>query len=59
MVDHPDKSFAENLEDEHVHKVYDQTAHHFKEARYKAWPKVRHFLNNLEPGSIIADVGED
>ncbi|ELU13622.1 hypothetical protein CAPTEDRAFT_19467 [Capitella teleta] len=51
------RTIAEALENEHVHKVYDQTAHYFRNARYKAWPKVGHFLNSLEPGSLVADIG--
>ena len=49
---------AEALEKEHVHAVYEQTAHHFKDVRYRAWPKVRQFLSSLEPGALVADVGE-
>ena len=50
---------AEALEQEHVHNVYDQTAHYFKDVRYRAWPKVRQFLSSLEPGSIVADIGKE
>ncbi len=46
------------LEKTHVHDVYSQTAHHFSGVRYKAWPRVKKFLLELEPGSIVADVGE-
>ena len=45
------------LEQKHVHDVYEKTAHHFKKIRFKAWPKVRQFLQELEPGSLVADVG--
>ncbi|XP_010865105.2 probable tRNA methyltransferase 9B [Esox lucius] len=45
------------LEREHVHSVYERIAPHFNDSRYKAWPKVRQFLLEQEPGSIIADVG--
>ena len=47
----------ESLEQYHVHDVYEKTAHHFKDIRLKAWPKVKQFLLDLEPGSIVADIG--
>ncbi|KPP62465.1 putative methyltransferase KIAA1456 [Scleropages formosus] len=48
---------ASQLERDHVHSVYEKVAPHFSDSRYKAWPKVRQFLLEQEPGSIIADVG--
>lgn len=48
---------ASQLEREHVHSVYDKIAPYFNDSRYKAWPKVRQFLLDLPPGSIVADVG--
>ncbi|XP_026171737.1 putative tRNA methyltransferase 9B [Mastacembelus armatus] len=48
---------ASQLERDHVHSVYDKIAPYFNDSRYKAWPKVRQFLLDLEPGSIIADIG--
>ncbi|XP_067852869.1 probable tRNA methyltransferase 9B [Heptranchias perlo] len=48
---------AIQLEEAHVHNVYEQTAPYFIELRSKAWPCVRQFLLNQEPGSLIADVG--
>ncbi|CAH1776555.1 unnamed protein product [Owenia fusiformis] len=45
------------LEQRHVHDVYDHIAPHFSDTRYKAWPKVQEFLEQLEPGSLVADVG--
>lgn len=45
------------LERDHVHSVYDKIAPYFNDSRYKAWPKVRQFLLDLEPGSIVADIG--
>lgn len=49
---------ASQLERDHVHSVYDKIAPYFNDSRYKAWPKVRQFLLDLEPGSIVADIGE-
>uniref|UniRef100_UPI00398E4E98 probable tRNA methyltransferase 9B n=1 Tax=Pristiophorus japonicus TaxID=55135 RepID=UPI00398E4E98 len=48
---------AIQLEEAHVHNVYEQTAPYFIELRSKAWPCVRQFLLDQEPGSLIADVG--
>lgn len=49
---------ASQLERDHVHSVYDKIAPYFNDSRYRAWPKVRQFLLDLEPGSIVADIGE-
>ncbi|XP_041056197.1 probable tRNA methyltransferase 9B [Carcharodon carcharias] len=48
---------AIQLEEAHVHNVYKQTAPYFIELRSKAWPSVRQFLMDQQPGSLIADVG--
>lgn len=45
------------MEKEHVYDVYEKIAPHFSNTRYKPWPKIEEFLNGLEPGSIVADVG--
>uniref|UniRef100_A0A3Q4I825 Methyltransferase type 11 domain-containing protein n=1 Tax=Neolamprologus brichardi TaxID=32507 RepID=A0A3Q4I825_NEOBR len=47
---------ASQLERDHVHNVYDKIAPYFNDSRYKAWPKVRQFLLELQPGSIVADI---
>ncbi|XP_061916312.1 probable tRNA methyltransferase 9B isoform X1 [Entelurus aequoreus] len=48
---------ASRLERDHVHSVYDKIAPYFNDSRYKAWPKVRQFLLDQPPGSIVADIG--
>ncbi|KAF1793615.1 S-adenosyl-L-methionine-dependent methyltransferase [Phytophthora cactorum] len=45
------------LEREHVHKVYDLIAPHFSHTRHHPWPQVTEFLDKLEPGALVADVG--
>lgn len=45
------------MEDEHVHKVYEQIAHHFSSTRYKPWPKVDSFLTSRPKGAIGCDIG--
>lgn len=46
------------LEKAYVHDVYDQLSHHFSEDRYRPWPRVRNFLQQLEPGSLVCDAGK-
>ncbi|KAG5837514.1 hypothetical protein ANANG_G00240100 [Anguilla anguilla] len=38
-------------------RVYEKIAPYFNDSRYRAWPKVRQFLLDQEPGSVVADVG--
>lgn len=49
---------ASQLERDHVHSVYERIAPYFNDSRYKAWPKVKQFLLEQEPGSIVADIGK-
>nr|XP_023015834.1 uncharacterized protein LOC111505288 [Leptinotarsa decemlineata] len=42
------------LEQAYVHDVYEQF---YDNPRSKPWPKVEEFLNDLEPGSLVCDVG--
>lgn len=48
---------SSSIEEEHVHKVYEQIATHFSQTRYKPWPVVERFLLAQPPGSLVADVG--
>ena len=45
------------MEKKHVYEVYDKIAPHFSHTRYKPWPKVEKFLNELEDGQMVLDVG--
>jgi SAM-dependent methyltransferase len=45
------------FERQHVHDVYDAIAEHFSSTRYKPWPRVREFADQLPVGSLVADVG--
>ena len=46
------------IEKAYVHDVYEQISQHISDSRYRAWPRVKQFLQELEPGSIVCDVGE-
>ena len=46
------------IEKAYVHDVYEQISHHVSDSRYRAWPRVKQFLQELETGSLVCDVGE-
>ena len=47
------------LEKAYVHDVYDQISAHFTTGcRATPWPRVTEFLSDLEPGSLVVDVGK-
>lgn len=48
---------ANNLENQHVHDVYEDIAGHFSETRHKPWPNVLNFVEKLEIGAVLVDVG--
>ena len=43
----------------YVHDVYEQISSHISvDSRYRgAWPRVKKFVQELEPGSVVCDVG--
>ncbi|KAH8829679.1 hypothetical protein DL96DRAFT_1669007 [Flagelloscypha sp. PMI_526] len=47
----------QSYENEHVHQVYDQIASHFSATRYKPWPIIAKFMENLPPGYVGLDSG--
>ncbi len=46
------------IEKAYVHDVYEQISANFSDSRYRAWPRVKQFLMDLEPGSFVCDVGK-
>uniref|UniRef100_A0A8C8ZDF4 tRNA (carboxymethyluridine(34)-5-O)-methyltransferase ALKBH8 n=1 Tax=Prolemur simus TaxID=1328070 RepID=A0A8C8ZDF4_PROSS len=48
---------ASQLEQEHVHQVYEEIARHFSSTRHSPWPRVVEFLKALPSGSTVADIG--
>jgi alkylated DNA repair protein alkB family protein 8 len=47
----------DELEQKHVHAVYEQIAEHFSNTRYAPWPHVADFVRSLPTGATLADVG--
>ncbi|XP_076645942.1 tRNA (carboxymethyluridine(34)-5-O)-methyltransferase ALKBH8 [Halictus rubicundus] len=52
-----DDKIAKGLEYSYVHSVYENISSHFNETRHKQWPNVLKFLQSLNPGDILLDVG--
>lgn len=48
---------ASQLEQEYVHRVYEEIAGHFSSTRHTPWPHIVQFLKSLPNGSIVADIG--
>ncbi|XP_067145741.1 alkylated DNA repair protein alkB homolog 8 isoform X4 [Apteryx mantelli] len=48
---------ASKLEQEHVHRVYEEIAAHFSSTRHSPWPQIVEFLRSLPKGAIVADIG--
>lgn len=55
--DQRDEGLPTEMEKKHVYDVYDRIAPHFSHTRYKPWPKIEKFLNNLPDNSIVYDIG--
>eukprot|EP00873_Tetraselmis_striata_P033272 jgi/Tetstr1/453536/TSEL_040504.t1 len=47
----------EQLEQLHVHQVYNSIAPHFSSTRVAIWPKVREFIEALPTGAVLVDAG--
>ena len=50
-------SAATSLENTHVTRVYNHIAKHFSDTRHTPWPRVCEFLQSLDPGSLVYDIG--
>ena len=50
-------TYGRELEKEFVHTTYEQIAKHFSDTRYKPWPKVEKFLQDLPVHSLVLDIG--
>lgn len=46
-----------DLEQQNVHKVYNEIANHFSETRHSPWPQVEEFVCSFAPGSVLVDIG--
>ena len=47
----------DDVERDHVHAIYDAIAHEFDATRFSRWPCVTRFLDGLETGSRVLDIG--
>lgn len=56
-MSNPLKTPGPQLEEHHVHQVYQEIASHFSDTRYKPWPIVEKYLTELPTGSLGLDVG--
>ncbi|XP_011555104.3 alkylated DNA repair protein alkB homolog 8 [Plutella xylostella] len=56
-TDNIEDSLASNLEELHVHQVYEKIAGHFSTTRHKPWPKVVEFMASVPPGAVVLDLG--
>lgn len=52
-----DAKSATGIEHSYVHEVYEEISSHFNETRHKQWPNVTKFLECLDPGDLLLDVG--
>ncbi|XP_014211148.1 alkylated DNA repair protein alkB homolog 8 [Copidosoma floridanum] len=52
-----DDGAALEIENSYVHDVYEEISNHFSETRHKQWPNVTKFIESLELGSLLLDVG--
>ncbi|CAL7935142.1 unnamed protein product [Xylocopa violacea] len=52
-----DNTIALGIENSYVHDVYDQISNHFDETRHRQWPNVSKFLQSLNIGDVVLDVG--
>lgn len=45
------------LETQLVHQVYEEIAGHFSETRHKPWPRVTEFVESVDGGKLLLDLG--
>lgn len=47
------------LEKAYVHEVYEQISAEYPNThKSRSWPRIKQFLEDLEPGSLVCDVGK-
>lgn len=52
-----EENIASQLEKTHVYDVYENIASHFSDTRHKPWPNVLEFVQSLDYGSVLVDIG--
>ncbi|XP_053600515.1 alkylated DNA repair protein alkB homolog 8 [Plodia interpunctella] len=55
--DEIENHLASNLEELHVHQVYEQIAGHFSTTRHTPWPRVLQFMQDVAAGAVVLDLG--
>src|ERR1700747_712586 len=48
---------AKSIEDEYVYETYEQIATGFSSSRYKPWPAVQKFVEQIPENKLILDAG--
>lgn len=48
---------AKEFEKKHVYEIYDKIAGEFSDSRYRAWPNVKKFVEELPAATILVDLG--
>lgn len=59
-MDNAEKFFnrPSEVEKKYVYEIYDKIAPHFSSTRYKPWPQIKIFLEKIQEGSLVADIGK-
>lgn len=47
----------ENYETKHVHNIYSEISDHFSQTRYKIWPSVKQFMDEIPDNASVLEVG--
>jgi len=46
-----------SIEEKYVYNTYCKIAEHFNKTRHYVWPNIKKYIDNIEKGSFIADIG--
>lgn len=56
-TDKYDDNYDDNYEEKHVHAIYSKIAEHFSQTRYKVWPSVKQFMDEIPDNASVLEVG--
>lgn len=57
LLAHPTMSYKRDGTEPNILQVYDNIASHFSGTRHSQWPRVAEFMDSLQPGSVLVDIG--